>query len=131
QGIADIPLHTAAELQIIFAWNETATEYPRESCLQYLFEAQVNRSPGAVAVEFAGRQLSYRELNERANQLAHLLIESGAGKAVPVAICLDHSTETLVALLATLKAGAPYLPIDPQYPRQRISFMLQDAQVQV
>src|SRR5262249_61067393 len=96
-------------------------------CAHELFEEQVGRTPGAVAVVCEDEALSYRELNERANRLAHLLIGEGVGPEDLVALALPRSLEMVVSLLGILKAGAAYLPIDPDYPAERIDFMLQDA----
>src|SRR3981189_3090269 len=99
-----------------------------EASLPELFEAQVARSPQATAAVFEESSLSYEELNERANQLAHLLIGRGIGPEDVVAIALPRSLEMIVSLLGILKAGAAYLPLDPEYPSERLAFMLQDAQ---
>ncbi|HEY6802402.1 MAG TPA: amino acid adenylation domain-containing protein [Pyrinomonadaceae bacterium] len=96
-------------------------------CIQELFEAQVARTPEAVAVTFEGEQLTYHELNQRANQLAHRLRESGVGPEVVVGLCLERGSEMIVSVLGVLKAGGAYLPIDPAYPDDRIAFMLNDA----
>src|SRR5262245_27148951 len=91
------------------------------------FEAQAERAPEAVAIVFSGVPLNYRELNRRANQLAHRLRRAGVGREVLVAICAERSVEMIVAALAVLKAGGAYLPIDPSYPAERIEFVLGDA----
>src|ERR1700730_4970864 len=113
--------------QILEEWNETKQEYPRDKCVPELFEEQVERTPEAVAVEYEGEELSYRELNERANRLAHDLIGRGVGPEDVVGICVERSLEMVVGLLGILKAGAAYLPLDPEYPRQRLALMLEDA----
>ena len=115
------------ELRQIERWNETGTAYPESSCVHELFEAQVNRTPNAPAVVGEGRQLSYAELNRRANQLARYLRRLGVGPEALVAIYMSRSPEMIVALLGVLKAGAAYLPLDPTYPQSRIEFMLDDA----
>ncbi|HEV2904137.1 MAG TPA: AMP-binding protein, partial [Pyrinomonadaceae bacterium] len=92
-----------------------------------LFEAQAARTPDATAVVFGDAQLSYRELNARANQLARELVRLGTEGESLVGICLERSPEMVVAVLATLKAGAAYVPLDPNYPQERLAFMLQDA----
>ena len=99
------------------------------ACIHQLFEEQVERTPDATAVIFSGQQLTYRELNARANQLAHHLIKLGVGADVLVGICVERSLEMVVGLLAILKAGGAYLPLDPSYPSSRIHFMLEDANV--
>ena len=113
--------------QILEEWNGTEREIP-EATLPELFEAQVGRTPEAVAVVFEDEQeLTYEELNERANRLAHLLIGEGIGPEDVVALAAPRSVEMVVALLGILKAGAAYLPLDPDYPAERIAFMLEDA----
>ncbi|MEU5442924.1 amino acid adenylation domain-containing protein [Streptomyces griseofuscus] len=107
-------------------WNDTSTAVP-DNTLPMLFEEQVARTPDAVAVVFEGVELSYREVNERANRLARLLIEGGAGPERFVAVALPRSAELVIALLAVLKAGAAYVPIDPEYPADRIAYILGDA----
>ena len=99
--------------------------------LHELVEAQVERSPGAVAVRFEGKELTYRELNERANRLAHRLVQLGTGPSCLVGVSLDRSFEMVIALLATLKAGGAYVPIDPGYPAERRAFMLADSRPRV
>ncbi|AUB35489.1 Non-ribosomal peptide synthetase component F [Nostoc flagelliforme CCNUN1] len=132
QPIFQIPLLTASERQqLLFEWNDTHTEYPQHQCIHQLFESQVERTPDAVAVVFADQQLTYRELNARANQLAHYLRTLGVHEEVLVGLCLERSLEQLVSILAILKAGGAYLPLDPTYPQQRLSYLLADAQVQI
>ncbi|MEY2555908.1 MAG: hypothetical protein QOF93_1052, partial [Verrucomicrobiota bacterium] len=105
--------------------------YPREAFIHYLFEEQVKRTPDAVALVCAEVELSYRQLNERANQLAHELMRLGVGPNSLIGICVERSPEMVVALLATLKAGGAYVPLDPTYPRDRLAFMLNDAHASV
>ena len=112
-------------------WNRTAAEVPADRCIHELFEAQAARAPGAVAVRFEEESLTYRELNERANQLAHSLRRRGVGPEVRVGICLESSLEMVVSILAVLKAGGAYVPLDPRYPAERLAFMLADADVAV
>lgn len=112
-------------------WNATAMDYDGATCLHELVEAQAARTPDAVAVRCRDAVLSYRELNERANQLAHYLQARGVGPEVVVGICVERSVELMVGLLGILKAGGAYLPLDPSYPRERLAFMLADAQVPV
>jgi amino acid adenylation domain-containing protein len=114
--------------KVLVEWNQTAAEYPSEMTLPQLFEAQVERTPEAIALIFDNERISYRELNRRANQLAHHLINLGVGPEQLVGICVERSIEMVVALLGVLKAGAAYLPLDPSYPRERLSFMISDAQ---
>ena len=117
--------------QIVVGWNNTQAEYPREKCLHELFEEQVERSPEAVAVVYEGERLTYRELNERANQLGHYLRELGVGPEVLVGICVERSLEMVVGLLGILKAGGAYVPLDPEYPKERLAFMIEDAKAPV
>ena len=103
----------------------------RHLCIHQLFEAQVERTPDAIAVSLEDRQLTYEELNRRANQLAHHLRSLGVGPDVPVGICLEHSPEMIIALMGILKAGGVYVPLDPAYPNERLGFMLEDAHMSV
>ena len=132
QRIGELPLLTEAERhQLLVEWNDTAADYPRDRCIHQLFEAQVARTPEAVAVVFEDQQLTYAELNARANQLAHHLIALGVGPEVLVGICLERSLELIVGLLGILKAGGAYVPLDPSYPAKRLEFMLHDTQAPV
>ena len=132
QKIGDLPLLSEAERhQLLVSWNDTQRDYPLEKCLHQLFEEQVERNPNAIAVRFEGQQLTYRELNHRANQLAHYLQELGVEPEILVGICLNRSLEMVVGLLAILKAGGAYIPLDPAYPQERLAFMLADAAVSV
>ena len=112
-------------------WNATEAAYPADKTLVQVFEEQVTRSPEAVAVEYEGTQLTYRELNVRANQLAHYLQSKGVGPESRVGIWMERSLDMMVALLGTLKTGGAYVPLDPNYPQERLAFMLGDAQVPV
>jgi len=130
--LSDLPLLTEAErAQLLVEWNQTQAEYPREACIQQLFEAQVEQTPEAVAVVFEGQQLTYRELNRRANQLAHYLRKQGVGPEVLVGICVERSLEMLVGMLGILKVGGAYVPLDPAYPTERLAYMLEDAAMPV
>jgi len=132
QPIAVLPLLAANELkQIVEEWNRTTVDFPTEECLPGLIEQQVARTPNAIAVEHEGEQLSYSELNERANQLAWRLRESGVGPEIRVGVMLERSLEMVVGLLGVLKAGGAYVPLDPEYPAERLDFILEDAQVAV
>jgi non-ribosomal peptide synthetase component F len=121
--------HTERD-QILVQWNQTRIPSAPAS-IQKSFEAQVELTPNAAAVIFEGQQLSYLELNRRANQLAHHLRRLGVGADVKVGISIDRSVEMLIGVLATLKAGGAYVPLDPEYPRERMRFMLEDAQCRV
>src|SRR5437588_198601 len=132
QRLSALPLLTEAELQqLLMERNATQIAYPEDSCLQQLIEDQVERTPDAVAVVFKDTQLTYRELNARANQLAHYLRQLGVGPEVLVGLCMERSLEMVVGLLGILKAGGAYVPLDPSYPAERIAFMLTDAQAPV
>jgi amino acid adenylation domain-containing protein len=132
QSIAVLPILTEAERhQILVEWNDTAADYPRDKCIHQLFEEQVERTPEAIAVEFADQQITYGALNRRANQLAHYLISLGIGPEKLVGICVERSIEMVVGLLGIMKAGGAYVPLDPAYPEERLRFMIQDAQLSV
>lgn len=130
--ISELELLTNEDKQLLLhEWNDTQTDYAREGCLHQLFESQVKRSPDAPALVFQDRQYTYAEVNRRANQLAHHLKKLGVGPEVCVGICLERSAEMVVALLGVLKAGGAYLPLDPNYPHDRLRFMLSDSGARV
>ncbi len=130
--LSELPLLTEEEEHLLLVdWNDTASSYPRDRCIHQLFEAQVERTPDAVAITFEDEYLTYRELNCQANQLAHSLRELGVGPEVLVGLYLERSIEMIVALLGILKAGGAYVPLDPTYPSERLAFMLDDSQVSV
>jgi iturin family lipopeptide synthetase A len=130
QPIAALPLLTAKEKkQVIEEWNRTEAPYPLDRCLHEMFEKQVTRTPRALAVVDEYRQLSYEELNRSANQIAHYLKKLGVGPDVIAGICMERSAEMVVGLLGILKAGAAYMPLDPEYPAERLAYMMQDAQL--
>ncbi|MEH2068925.1 MAG: amino acid adenylation domain-containing protein [Nostoc sp.] len=132
QQISQLPLLTQTEQQqLLVEWNDTSVDYPQDLCIHQLFEEQVQLTPDAVAVVFENEQLTYQQLNNRANQLAHYLKSLGVGADVLVGICVERSLEMVVGLLGILKAGGAYLPLDPEYPTERLRFMLEDAQVRV
>ncbi|HWH77593.1 MAG TPA: condensation domain-containing protein, partial [Candidatus Binatus sp.] len=127
--IARLPLISASERRrLLFDWNQTRADLPK-SCAHQLFEARVKRAPTRIAVECGGDRLTYAQLNRRANRLARYLKGLGAGRESIIGICLERSAEMVVALLAVLKAGAAYLPLDPHYPAGRLTAILTDAQV--
>lgn len=117
--------------QLLHEWNDTIVDFPADSCLHQLFEAQVERQPDAVAVICLGTEVSYGALNRRANQLAHFLTSAGVGPEVLVGLCIERSIEMVVGLLAIHKAGGAYVPLDPAYPKDRIALMLEDSRVPV
>ena len=117
--------------QVLLGSNDVDCGYDSDLGIHQLFEAQVDRTPDAIALVFEDQQLTYRELNARANRLAHSLRKSGVGPEVPVGVCLERSLEVVISLLGVLKAGGVYLPLDPAYPKQRIGFMLEDSNASV
>ncbi|CAC5344912.1 putative Acetate--CoA ligase [Planktothrix rubescens CCAP 1459/22] len=132
ERVSQLPLLTKVEQQqLLIDWNNTEVDYPDDKCIHQLFEEQVERTPNAVAVVFEGQQLTYNELNCRANQLAHYLQSLGIKPDELVGIGVERSLEMIVGLLGILKAGGAYVPLDPKYPLERISFMLEDSQVKV
>ena len=129
EKILRLPLLTEAERhQLVVEWNDTRMEYARDRSVHQLFEAQAAKTPNAIAVVFGNRQLTYNELDRRANQLAHHLIKLGATPDGLIGICLERSLEMAVGLLGILKAGSAYVPLDPAYPRDRIAYMLENAE---
>ncbi|MEH2381704.1 MAG: amino acid adenylation domain-containing protein [Nostoc sp.] len=132
QRVSELPLLSTSERQqLLFEWNDTNREYLKDKCIYELFEDQVDSTPDAVAVVFQEQQLTYQQLNGRANQLANYLRTLGVGAEVLVGICVERSLEMVVGLLGILKAGGAYLPVDPTYPQERLSYMLRDAGVKV
>lgn len=123
-----LPLLTEAEQQhVLTAWNETDVSNPSDLCLHELFEQQVERTPDAVALVCEGEQLTYRELNEKANRLAHFLRSQGVGPEVRVGLSAERSVEMLIAIYGILKAGGAYVPLDPHHPEKRMAEVLEDA----
>ncbi len=130
--ISDLPLLNESEQRLLLtAWNDTRAAYPRNKCVHELFEAQVERSSDAIALVVEEEQLTYRELNRRANQLAAYLGKLGVGPETPVGFCLERSPEMVVGILGILKAGGTYVPLDPAYPKERLAFMLEDTRTPV
>ncbi|MBG1259151.1 amino acid adenylation domain-containing protein [Nostoc commune] len=125
--VSKLPLLTATERQMLVDWNNTYREYPQDKCIHQLFELQVEKTPLAIAVVFEDQQLTYLELNKKANCLAHYLQKLGVGPEVVVGLCVERSTDMIVGLLGILKAGGAYVPLDPAYPQERLAFMLCDA----
>lgn len=124
-------LSSAEHYQLLVEWNNTTTDYDLSRCLHERVEAQVEKTPDAIAVTFLEQSLTYRELNHRANQLAHYLQTVGVQPEVLVGICAERSLEMLIGLLGILKAGGAYVPLDPDYPLERLAYMLKDSQVPV
>ena len=130
--LAFAPLLTAAERQkVVVAWNQTASKYPRDRCIHELFEEQARATPDSVALMFGDAQLTYRDLDARAEQLALRLRRFDVGPGVLVGICAERSFEMVVGLLAILKAGGAYVPLDSGYPQERLAFMIEDTRVPV
>lgn len=130
EKISKLPILTKLEEhQILVEWNNNQKEFPKDKRVHQLFEAQVERSPGKIALVFEEQGLTYRDLNQRANQLAHYLYKRGIGPDVLVGIFLERSLEMVIAILGILKAGGAYVPLDPDYPKDRLGFMLQDSKV--
>ena len=130
--LSELPLLTEREReQIVVEWNRTETEYPKQRCVHELFAEQATRRPDAVAVVFDNQKLSYRELDQYTNQLAHYLRTSGVGPESLVGICMERSMQMIVGVLGILKAGGAYVPLDPSYPKERLGFMLKDAQAKI
>jgi amino acid adenylation domain-containing protein len=130
QNLATLPLLTQQELELVTKWNQTQTDYPQK-CIHNQFEAQVERTPDNIAVIFGEQKLTYKELNQRSNQLAHYLQNLGVQPETPVGICLERSLEMVIGILGILKAGAAYVPLDPDYPAQRLEYIISETQVPV
>jgi amino acid adenylation domain-containing protein len=128
QLLRDLPLLTLSESQqLLVEWNRTEAQYPIDLCAHELFEEQVKRTPNAVAVQFEDQKLTYLELNNRSNQLAHYIRQLGVGPEVLVGLCVHRSLELIIGLFGILKAGGAYVPIDPAYPAERIEYMLKET----
>ncbi|MBV4533891.1 amino acid adenylation domain-containing protein [Pseudomonas sp. SWRI107] len=132
QALAELPMLEPEEReQALLGWNATATEYPLDTPVQRLIEAQVQRTPQAEALVFGDVRLSYAELDARANQLAHHLVGQGVGPDVLVGIAAERSIEMVVGLLAVLKAGGAYVPLDPELPAERLAYMFEDSGIEL
>ncbi|MCP4777822.1 MAG: AMP-binding protein, partial [Planctomycetaceae bacterium] len=130
QPISKLQMLSAIELhEVLKKWNQTSVTYPEGNGVHQLFEEQVGRTPDVVAIEFGGLTLSYRELDDRANHLANDLRGHGLKTGETVGVCMDRSPESVVSILGILKAGAAYVPLDPDYPRKRLECMIQDAEI--
>jgi amino acid adenylation domain-containing protein len=130
QRIDRLPLLPVSEQQILHHWNTTQVAYP-PVCIHQLIETQVTRSPTAIAIAYADQSLTYETLNTQANQLAHYLQSLGVGPESLVGICVDRSPAMVVSLLAILKAGGSYVPLDPAYPLDRLAYMIEDAKLPI
>ncbi len=132
QRVGELPILTEAEKQqLLVDWNQTESPYPNDQCIHQLFEEQVAKNPDAIAIIYEQESLSYQQLNQKSNQLAHYLKSLGVKTNTLVGICVERSLEMIVGLLGILKAGGAYVPLDPDYPTERLSFMLTDTQVKV
>lgn len=134
RAISRLPVLTEAEQrQMLETWNDVRCPVPTDKCIHQLFEEQVERTPDAVALvsPLEEKRLTYRELNARANQLAHFLQSLGVGPDVLVGICVERSLDMIVGLMGVLKAGGAYVPMDPNYPTERLGFMIEDAQTPI
>ncbi|WGV25119.1 non-ribosomal peptide synthetase [Halotia branconii] len=130
--LGELPLLTQAEKNLLLReWNATAADYPINRCIHQLFEEQVANNPQALAVVYDKQQLTYQELNQQANKIAHHLQRLGVKPDIPVGICVERSQEAMIAILGTLKAGGVCVPLDPHYPPERLAFMLKDSQAPV
>lgn len=130
--LSELDMLTAVERrQMLVEWNDTATNYPAHKSIHELFEEQVRRAPNTVAVIFGDTQITYAELDARADRLAHALRSFHVGPDVLVGICMERSIEMIIGLLGILKAGGAYVPLDPKYPKERLTFMLNDASVPI
>ncbi len=128
QRLSQLPMMSGKSgKQIIVEWNRTAAEYPRDRCIHEIFEQQVEQRPDALAVVYEGEHLTYYELNRRANQLAHYLREKGVCAEVKVGLCVERSLEMIIGLVGVMKAGGAYLPLDVNYPPERLAYMIEDA----
>ena len=130
QSVTELSRLTEAErYRVLVEWNNTQTPYPEEKCIHQLFESQAARTPDAVALSIEGQEMTYQELHALSNQLAHYLRKLGVGPEILVGICMERSLEMIVGLLGVLKAGGAYLPLDPAYPQERLTLLIQDAQI--
>jgi amino acid adenylation domain-containing protein/non-ribosomal peptide synthase protein (TIGR01720 family) len=130
--ISTLPILTDTEQQqLLFDWNNTQTDYPQDLCIQQLFEQQVEKTPDAVAIVYKDEQLTYQELNQRANQLAHHLVSLGVKAETLVGLYVERSFYTMIGILGILKAGGAYVPLDANYPAERLAYMVSDSQMRV
>ncbi|MDB9373597.1 non-ribosomal peptide synthetase [Nodularia sphaerocarpa] len=131
-SVGTLPLLTERERhQLLVEWNDTYIPYPDSKCIHQVFEEQVEQTPDAIAVVYDHESLTYRDLNQRANQLAHYLQTLGVRTEVLVGICVERSLEMIIGMLAILKAGGAYVPLDSSYPQERLAYMLNDSQVSI
>jgi len=132
QKIEILPLLNESETnQILFDWNNTSRDFPIDQCIHHLIEEQVELNPDAPAAIFRNQQLTYQELNILSNQFAHHLIKRGVGPEICVGICVERSIELVIGILGVLKAGGVYVPLDPKYPKERLAFIINDANISI
>ena len=132
QRISELPLLSAEEEhQLLYAWNQTRADYPKDVAIHEVIQHRVRRTPDAVALVFGDQQLTYRELDRRARRVAHALRQRGVKTDDRVALCTQRSTETIIAMLGILQAGGAYVPLDPEFPVERLAWMIEDAQARV
>ena len=124
-------LSDTEQKQLLEEWNDTDVVYGHDCMIHELFEQQVARTPDAVAVVYEGGKLTYQELNEKSNQLAHFLQKRGIGPESLVGICIERSPDMIIGLFGILKAGGAYVPLDPSYPENRLRYILENSQIQV
>ena len=129
QRVTRIEIMGPEERQLLAEWNATEVDFGVESCVHELFERQVEQTPDNVAVEYGSKEITYRELDRRANQLAHYLRKQGVGPEIVVGIWVERSVEMVVGVLGILKAGGAYMTLDGNYPEERLEYMIEDAQV--
>lgn len=132
QSVSDLPILTEPEQhELLIGWNDTNRDYPRDKCIHRWVEEQVEKTPDAIAVLFEETKLTYGELNQRANHLAHYLIGLGVGPEIRVGICVERSLELIIGILGILKAGGAYVPLDPCFPKERMAFICEDTRIPV
>ncbi|WP_163030924.1 condensation domain-containing protein, partial [Pseudomonas viridiflava] len=131
QSLSAEPSACLGELSLPVGWTQAVQAWPTTQCAHQRFEAQAAETPQAIALSLGGEQLSYDQLNQRANQLAHKLREQGVGPDVRVGLAAERSLDMIVGLLAILKAGGAYVPLDPDYPQDRLSFLMQDSGIEL
>lgn len=130
--LSELPMLSEAEqYEQLVGWNQTAAPQPDDACLHELIETQVEKSPDDIALVCDERHFTYRELNERANKLAHYLREVGVAAEKRVGVCMERSPEMVLAILAVLKAGGAYVPLDLSYPEERLAYMVEDAEIEI
>ena len=132
QQVGELNMITETERhELLFGFNDTHTDYPRDKTIVDRFYEQAAKTPDSIAVVFEDRELTYRQLDERSNQLAHYLQQHGMREESLVVICVERSLEMIIAILGILKAGGAYVPVDPNYPQDRIAYLLEDTAARI